>query len=52
MQTYETEITNHLPVGGEGLTYRASQKKWCIAIPLLPGQGENLQQSEGNQGQN
>ena len=33
-------------------TYRASRKKWCIAIPLLPGQGENLQQSEGDQGHN
>ena len=32
--------------------YRASQKKLCIAIPLLPGQGENIQQSEGNQGHN
>ena len=27
-------------------------KKWCIAIPLLPGQGENIQQSEGNQWHN
>ena len=41
-QKYQTKPTK----------YRASQKKLCIAIPLLPGQSENIQQSEGNQGHN
>ena len=30
--------------------YRVSQKKWCIAISLLPGHCDNLQQSESKSG--